>query len=113
MEGAGGPLTCISSCQGFFPYKMMVSAEELKATVQSIKDEPTKSKFEKQQLEQIVAHLEDDKSANLQLVIIPATGNFYDGVKDQSCIFPPPKDPSALQGVSFAMCLQVSQSYIQ
>jgi choline dehydrogenase-like flavoprotein len=108
MEGGGGPLTCISSCQGFFPYKMMVSAEELKATVQSIKEEPTNSKFEKQQLDQIVAHLEDDKSANLQLVIIPASGNFKEGVKDQSCIFPPPNDLSAPHGLTFAICLQVS-----
>jgi choline dehydrogenase-like flavoprotein len=108
MEGAGGPLTCISSCQGFFPYKMMVSAEELKATVQSIKEGSTNSKFEQQQLDQIVAHLESDKSANLQLVIVPASGNFKEGVKDQSVIFPPPKDPSAPQGLTFAICLQVS-----
>jgi choline dehydrogenase-like flavoprotein len=105
MEGGAGPLTCISSCQGFFPYKMMVSPEELKETIQSIRNEPTSSKFEKQQLDQIVAHLENDKSANLQFVVIPAGIN-PEAVKDQSTIFPPPKDLTAPQHVTFAICLQ-------
>lgn len=106
VEKQGGPLTCISSCQGFFPYNLVVTGEELKETVQSIKDTPTKSKFERQQLDQIIAHLESDTSANLQLVIVPATGNLYEGVKDQSVLFAPPKDLTAPQGVTFALCLQ-------
>jgi choline dehydrogenase-like flavoprotein len=108
MEKQGGPLTCISSCQGFFPYNLVATAEELKETIQSIRDTQAKSesKFEREQLEQIIAHYENDKSANLQLVIIPATGNFHEGVKNQAVLFPPPSDPAAPYGVTFAMCLQ-------
>jgi len=108
MEKQGGPLTCISSCQGFFPYNKIASPEELKETVQSIRDTQAKckTKFEREQLDQIIAHLESDKSANLQLVIIPATGNFKDGVQNQAVLFPPPSSSDAPFGVSFAMCLQ-------
>jgi choline dehydrogenase-like flavoprotein len=108
MEKQGGPLTCVSSCQGFFPYNLIATPSELVETIQSIRDTQTKStsKFEREQLEQIIAHLQSSKSANLQLVIIPATGNLHDGVKNQAVIFPPPSDPSAPYGVTFAMCLQ-------
>lgn len=108
MEKQGGPLTCISSCQGFFPYNLVATPEELKETIQSIRDTQSKStsKFEREQLDQIIAHLENDKSANLQLVIIPATGNFHGGVTNQAVLFPPPSDPNKPYGVTFAMCLQ-------
>lgn len=118
MEGAmkalteqqSGPLTCISSCQGFFPYKIMVTPEELKETIRSIKDAPTKTKFERQQLDTIVRHLEDDKSANLQLVIVPASTNLKEGIKDQAKLFPPPSDPSTDNGMMFFICLQYPAS---
>lgn len=108
VEKQGGPLTCISSCQGFFPYNLVATPEELKQTIQSIRDTQSKStsKFEREQLEQIIAHLQDDKSANLQLVIIPATGNLHEGAENQAVLFPPPSDPTNPYGVTFAMCLQ-------
>lgn len=111
-EKQGGPLTCISSCQGFFPYNLVATPEELKETIQSIKDTQSKStsQFEREQLYQIITHLQDDKSANLQLVIIPATGNLHEGVENQAVLFPPPSDPSAPYGVTFFMCLQYPAS---
>jgi len=92
--------------QGFLPYKLLVSPEELKETLQSIKDAPTENEFERKQLEQIIAHLESDKSANLQLVLIPATANLYEGVKDHSVLFPPPSSPDQPMGISLVICLQ-------
>lgn len=110
MEKQGGPLTCISSCQGFFPYKIFASDAELKETLQSIRDTPYQTPFQKKQLEQVVAHLENSKSANLQFVFVGATANWEHGVQDQSKIFPPPADPSNPMGVTLAICLQYPAS---
>jgi choline dehydrogenase-like flavoprotein len=106
MEKAGGPLTGISSCQGFFPYKLFTSDEELKETVQSIKDTKFRTPYEKKQLEQIIAHLESDTSANLQMVAVCATGGYEHGIQDQSKLFPP-VDPSKGMGATLVICLQV------
>ena len=112
-ETGGGPLSCVASMQGFFPFRLVASEEELQAVVQSIKDVKPTSEFHKQQLEQVVAHLQSDKSANLQFVVIPATLNLESGVQHQAEIFPPrPADKPA--GVTLAMCLEypVSRGYI-
>jgi choline dehydrogenase-like flavoprotein len=111
MENQGGPLTAIASTQGFFPYKMTVTAEELQQTVQTIRDsiKEAKTDFEKRQLEQVIRHLEDDNSANLQMVLIPATGNFDEGVKNQKYLFAPPK-PGNPMGMSIVICLQYPAS---
>lgn len=111
-ETNGGPLSCISSMQGFFPAKKVMSETELNAVVQSIRDIKPTSAFHEKQLAQIIAHLESDDSANLQMVLIPATGN-VDGVEHQREIFPPrPADQPA--GLTFAICLQypVSRGYV-
>lgn len=107
MEKQGGPLTAIAATQGFFPYKMTVSGEELTKTVQSIKDtiKSSKSDFEKRQLEQVIRHLEDDKSANLQMVLVPASSNFIEGVVNQKFVFGPPAKGMP-QGMTIVMCLQ-------
>lgn len=111
MEKAGGPLTGISSCQGFFPYKMFASDEELKETVQLIKDTKFKTPYEKKQLEQIIAHLESDSSANLQMVAVCATGGYQHGIQDQSKLFPV-VDPSKGMGATLAICLQVRNLHL-
>jgi len=107
-EKQGGPLTCISSCQGFHPYNKIATPEELKETVQSIRDTQAKckTKFEREQLDTIITHLESDKSANLQFVVVPASANFYEGVKNQAVMFPPPSSPDVPYGIFFAACLQ-------
>ena len=61
--------------------------------------------FQKKQYERIKEHLKDDKSANLQLVVIAAMANWDEGVQDQSKLFPPPA-PDQAMGVLAAMCLQ-------
>ena len=87
QETGEGPLTCISSCQGFFPYKKIVSADQLKKTVQSVRGTKATSEFERRQLEFVARQLESDASANLQLVVIPTSGDFVRGVADQSVLY--------------------------
>lgn len=106
MEKQGGPLTGISSCQGFFPYKMFASDQELRETVQSIKDTKFRTPYEKKQLERIIAHLESDSSANLQLVAVCATAGYEHGIQDQTKLFPH-VDPSKGMGITLSICLQV------
>lgn len=103
------PLTGISSMQGFFPYKMFATEEELQETIQSIRDTPNQTPFLKKQLEQVIAHLESDTSANLQLVMVSATPGYEKGVEDQSKIFAP-VDPSKGMGMTLAICLQYPAS---
>jgi choline dehydrogenase-like flavoprotein len=95
MENRGGPLTAISAIQGFWPYKKLVSEEELQKTIQSIKDTPTRTKFHRRQLDRVIANLESDTSANLQFVLLPVRINKENCFEDQSKAFipPPPGEP--------------------
>jgi choline dehydrogenase-like flavoprotein len=109
METAGGPLTGISSVQGFFPYTLFATDAELQATLKSIKHTPTSTPFHAQQLEQVASHVASPKSANLQFVLVAATPGWEHGVEDQSQIFPP-VDPSKGMGITLAVCLQYPAS---
>ena len=106
METQGGLLTAVSSTQGFFPYKLFASDAELKETIESIQNTPNQTPFFREQAQQIIAHLENPKSANLQFVMVAATANWNDGVENQARIFPPPVDPSQPNGVSLLVCLE-------
>ena len=66
---------------------------------------PGLTPFQKKQYERIVEHLKDDKSANLQTVLLPASVNWAGGVEDQARLLQPPAAGSAM-GVTGAMCLQ-------
>ena len=109
METGGGPLTGISSVQGFFPYKLFATDDELQSTIRSITNAPTTTPFHKKQLEQVAAHVASDKSANLQFVLVAATPGYEHGVEDQSKLFPP-VDPSKGMGITLAACLQYPAS---
>jgi choline dehydrogenase-like flavoprotein len=109
-EEQGGPLTAIQSVQGFFPATLFLEEGELDEIVRSIEEsQKTATPFQKKQLDQVIKHIKSDKSANLQLVFVAATGNFKDGVSDQSKLFPPPAE-GAKDGVTFAVCLQYPAS---
>ncbi|PSK34121.1 Cellobiose dehydrogenase [Elsinoe australis] len=108
-EMQNGGLTQISSCQGFFPYKMFATEQELADTVKLV-EAGGDNEFQKKQLKQVVAHLKSDTSANLQFVMVSATGDFVDGIKDQSVLFPPPKSPERPLGISMAICSQYAAS---
>ncbi|KAL4876742.1 GMC oxidoreductase-domain-containing protein [Aspergillus karnatakaensis] len=112
-EKSTGPLSAVGSMQGFLPAKTILSESELAEVVQSIHEiEPT-SPFHAKQLQQIIAHLESDVSANLQLVLVPGTTNAATGIEHQSqlSVPPPPGEPA---GVTTSLCLQypVSRGYI-
>lgn len=106
MEEQGGPLTAVQSVQGFFPCSMFLEEGELDEIVQSIESTEAATPFQKKQWEQVVAHIKNPKSANLQFVFVAVTGDFVQGVGDQSKLFPPPTDPGAPHGVTLAVCLQ-------
>ncbi|KIA75450.1 hypothetical protein HK57_00094 [Aspergillus ustus] len=104
-ETGGGALSAIGSTQGFFPAKKILSDAELESIVQSIRETKPVSEFHAKQLDQIIAHLQSDISANLQVVFLTATVNPAEGVEHQSKIFatPPAGQPG---GVTMALCLQ-------
>lgn len=107
-ETGGGPLTSICSMQGFFPYKQFATAEELSTVIKNIQAElPHLTPYQRKQYERTIAHLQDDASANLQLVLVPNRYGMEQGIEDQSRVFPPPADPiNDPQAISAAMCLQ-------
>ncbi|CAG8933952.1 unnamed protein product [Penicillium salamii] len=100
----GGPLSCIASMQGFFPAKKVLSEAELEEVVQSIRDVKPTSAFHEKQLAQIIAHIQSDHSANLQLVTVPATME-PEGIEHQSKLLPP-RSADKPTGLTLAMCLQ-------
>ncbi|KAJ5689676.1 Dehydrogenase citC [Penicillium macrosclerotiorum] len=112
IETGGGPLGSTSAMQGFFPAKSMMSDAELEAVIQSIRDIQPTSPFHEKQLSQVIKHLQSDQSANIQLLMMPATAN-PDGIKHQRELaqVPPPGKPG---GITFALCLQypVARGYV-
>ncbi|KAJ5684732.1 uncharacterized protein N7477_001077 [Penicillium maclennaniae] len=81
-----------------------MSPEELDKVIQSIREVKPTSAFHEKQLAQIIAHLQSDISANIQMVLVPATADVT-GIEHQSHVFPPrPADQPA--GLTFALCLQ-------
>ncbi|KAL2813387.1 GMC oxidoreductase-domain-containing protein [Aspergillus granulosus] len=105
LETQGGPLSAISNTQGFFPAKKILSEAELAEVVQSIRDTKPTTEFHAKQLEQIIAHLETDTSANMQVVLLAGTVNPAQGVEHQSKMFAPPP-PGQPCGVSTSLCIQ-------
>ncbi|KAL4900424.1 hypothetical protein BDW74DRAFT_188273 [Aspergillus multicolor] len=111
-ETGTGPLSSIGSTQGFIPVKSIVSESELESIVASIREiEPT-SEFHAKQLQQVIAHLESDISANLQAVFLPGTVD-KEGVEHQRKLFSPPPLGEPV-GATVALCLQypVSRGWI-
>lgn len=106
-EHQRGPLTSIASTQGFLPYNSHVSAEKLKDTVENIRKIQSSSSttpFYRRQLDQVIAHLESDKSANLQYIMIPAGADYENGIATQK-MWPAPDNARAHRMV-LVSCLQ-------
>ncbi|KAI0015529.1 aryl-alcohol dehydrogenase [Xylariomycetidae sp. FL0641] len=89
-EHQSGPLTSIASLQGFLPFQQLASPDELEEAAKSIEQTEASTEFERRQLQQVAKHLRSDISANLQLILIPVTGSFHAGIRNQSVLFPPP-----------------------
>jgi hypothetical protein len=103
-------MTCISSTQGFFPYKLVATPEELKSTVESLRKTKTKSEFERRQLEKIALQLESDTSANLQLALIPITGDFENGIQNQAHLMASPPRDGEPHGMAFTLLVSYPAS---
>ncbi|KAG0152856.1 hypothetical protein PDIDSM_2661 [Penicillium digitatum] len=103
-EDSGGPLSSISSLQGFFPARKILSEPELAEIIQSIRDVKPNSTFHAKQLAQTIANLESDHSANMQLVTVPGSMNPH-GIYHQRRIIQPRKrgEPA---GLTLAACIQ-------
>lgn len=89
-----------------------MSETELASAIQSIRDIKPTSPFHEKQLAQVISHLESDSSANMQLVLVPATAEI-DGIEHQGRLFPP-REAGKPAGVTFAICLQypASRGYV-
>ena len=98
QQGGAGPLASAATVQGFFPYKKFASGQELKATIDSIENTKSQTDFARRQRETVVAHLKDENSANLQLLLVCATCGIEGSQEDQSKLFPPvgPTDPNSI-----------------
>ncbi|CBF84465.1 hypothetical protein AN9011.2 [Aspergillus nidulans FGSC A4] len=103
-ESRTGPLSSIGSTQGFIPVKSILSDAELAEIVQSIRDIKPSSAFHEKQLQQVIAHLESETSANLQVVFLPCSVH-ENGVEHQRGLFTPPPVGEPVC-VSAAPCLQ-------
>lgn len=79
-------------------------AEQAEVVASVEKSMPNLTPFQRKQYECTLAHLKDDKSANVQVVLVPASANFDAGVEDQSVLFPPPT-PEQGMGMIAASCL--------
>ncbi|KXL51486.1 MAG: hypothetical protein FE78DRAFT_74393 [Acidomyces sp. 'richmondensis'] len=75
MESQTGPMSSISSMQGFFPYKITKSVENFMVNL---------TPFQQKQYERTLEQLKSNKSANLQLVLVGATPDLVNGPEDQS-----------------------------
>jgi choline dehydrogenase-like flavoprotein len=85
---------------------MFATPDEQSRILKSIQAElDNVTPYQRKQYERIIAHLESDISANLQLVLVPATFGMAEGIEDQSKVFPPPGQDTN-PGISGAMCLQ-------
>lgn len=117
-EQKAGPLTNSSPIAGFFPYRSVVSDEELEAVVKSIRDTQSqlpKESLEFKQYEQIIANLQSEKSATLRIQVLPATANASkEALTNNALIFPPPSDPNANDGLTIALSLEypVSRGWV-
>ncbi|KAK5197198.1 hypothetical protein LTR99_000443 [Exophiala xenobiotica] len=106
MEEQGGPLTAVQSVQGFFPVSLFLEDGEMDEILASIDSTAAPTEFQRKQWAQVKAHIQDNKSANLQLVFLSATIDFINGYADQSMLMAPPAGPDTPNGITLAICLQ-------
>lgn len=90
-EEQAGPLSNVSSTQGFYSYKLFATEAEQAEVIKSIETSmPSLTPFQRKQYECTLAHLKDDKSANVQSQMVAAGPNFESGTEDQSKLLQPP-----------------------
>jgi choline dehydrogenase-like flavoprotein len=86
--------------------QLFASEEEQASILRSVEDSlADATPFQKKQYERTVAHLKDDQSANLQVVLVCHAFNMKEGYADQSILFPP-LEPGKPMSITAALCLQ-------
>lgn len=111
QETKSGPLSCTSTVQGFLPIKKFATDQQIDKMVSDIRNTNNKTDFTRKQRETVIAQLQDDNSANLQLVLINATANFEPGFEsDQAKLFSPPRKPDDPCGIALVGIIQYPSS---
>lgn len=112
IKAQRGPQSCIIGVQGYFPARCILSDAELEEIVQSIQEIKPTSEFHAKQLAMTISHLRSKDSANVQVVLLPASASPR-GVEHQSH-FIQPRQPDSPDGITFLLCVQypVSRGYI-
>ncbi|KAH7052341.1 hypothetical protein B0J12DRAFT_571855 [Macrophomina phaseolina] len=106
VDAKEGPLAAVVSGQGFVSYKQMATTEQMERTIASIrKTQKTSTPFQQRQLDLVIQHLEDEKSANLQYIMLPISANFDDSAVANQANLWPPGNP-AKPGFTWVCCLQ-------
>jgi choline dehydrogenase-like flavoprotein len=69
----------------------IVSKEELQSTLATISTDE-RSAFDNEQARRAIHRLQDPRSANIQILLIPANVNYHEGIEDQSKLISPGAD---------------------
>ena len=86
---------------------MFASEEMQQQIIKSIENDlPNLTPYQQKQYKRTIEHLKSDKSANLQLVLVPSSFGGVEGIENQAHVFPPPKNPDQPHGITAAICLQ-------
>jgi choline dehydrogenase-like flavoprotein len=86
-ETKSGPLAAVPNIMGFYSAKSLLSDQELKDVIQSIGNIEPANEFHAKQLEQVITNLEDEKSSNVQVVLVPALMNPQGDPKNHGKLF--------------------------
>ncbi|KAI2701349.1 CAZyme family AA3 [Penicillium roqueforti] len=112
VEANGGPLSSVSTMQGFFPAKRILSETELGEIIQSIRDIKPTSAFHAKQLAQTMAHLESDHSANMKALTVPASMNPHAMDHQSKLLTPRSADQPAGLTMAFSLQYPISRGTI-
>jgi choline dehydrogenase-like flavoprotein len=109
----GGLLTRIQSCQGFAAFAAL-SPESVKKVSESVRSNGEENgevgKFLSKQLELVAKHVEDPKSASVQIIVFPVTADFERGIGDQSAFFTRALERGEGGGLTFAVIVSYPAS---
>ena len=105
-----GAFAATGCCMGFLPYSSLVSKEELDETCRKISESAGENPFRQKQLAQVVQHLQDPTSANIQISQLSATTSVEKGACDQTQLIQPGGTDTGRDGLTFVACVQYPSS---
>jgi choline dehydrogenase-like flavoprotein len=109
----GGLLTRIQSCQGFAAFAAL-SPDSVTKVAESVRGGVTEKgevgEFLSKQLGLVAKHVEDPKSATIQIIVFPVTADFERGIEDQSAFFTRALERGEGGGLTFAVIVSYPAS---